>query len=283
MSEIKPIETHYKEYRFRSRLEARWAVFFDAMGIDWKYEDEGFQLGPFGNYLPDFYIPQFDCFIEVKPTPITKTPCFFAGPIDTPNNYRNKIDLSLLSIKSVGNARCRHDSKVKETVDENLDLICESDIIIAYIDTLDTPGTLLEIGYARGLNKRIIVFISGYLMSDDLTDCYFRGPLWYVEDMATEVYSVSSIEEIQLKLHLLFELPNSIQKSIILGETSGKPVIIVSGSPEQREFSIFGRNWDWAKKYNAGQFSIPFLQDCDQFRDATVKFKRARFEHGECG
>ena len=28
--EIKPIETHYKGYRFRSRLEARWAVFFDA-------------------------------------------------------------------------------------------------------------------------------------------------------------------------------------------------------------------------------------------------------------
>ena len=27
---IKPIETNYKGYRFRSRLEARWAVFFDA-------------------------------------------------------------------------------------------------------------------------------------------------------------------------------------------------------------------------------------------------------------
>jgi hypothetical protein len=26
----KAIETHYKGYRFRSRLEARWAVFFDT-------------------------------------------------------------------------------------------------------------------------------------------------------------------------------------------------------------------------------------------------------------
>ena len=28
---IKAIETVYNGYRFRSRLEARWAVFFDAL------------------------------------------------------------------------------------------------------------------------------------------------------------------------------------------------------------------------------------------------------------
>lgn len=32
---IKPIKTQYKGYRFRSRLEARWAVFFDACGVKW--------------------------------------------------------------------------------------------------------------------------------------------------------------------------------------------------------------------------------------------------------
>ena len=32
MSSIQVIETAYKGYRFRSRLEARWAVFFDAIG-----------------------------------------------------------------------------------------------------------------------------------------------------------------------------------------------------------------------------------------------------------
>jgi hypothetical protein len=55
---IKAIETHYKGYRFRSRLEARWAVFFDALGLDWEYEKEGFDLGEHGWYLPDFYLPQ---------------------------------------------------------------------------------------------------------------------------------------------------------------------------------------------------------------------------------
>lgn len=35
---IKAIETSYKGYRFRSRTEARWAVFFDALGVRWEYE-----------------------------------------------------------------------------------------------------------------------------------------------------------------------------------------------------------------------------------------------------
>jgi len=67
-TQIKAIETHYKGYRFRSRLEARWAVFFDAIGIDWEYEKEGYQL-PCGNYLPDFWLPSFSggMFAEVKP------------------------------------------------------------------------------------------------------------------------------------------------------------------------------------------------------------------------
>lgn len=40
--EIKPIETYYNGYRFRSRLEARWAVFFDALGVRYEYEPEGY-------------------------------------------------------------------------------------------------------------------------------------------------------------------------------------------------------------------------------------------------
>lgn len=55
---IKPIETSYKGYLFRSRLEARWAVFFDDLGIDWEYENEGYDLGEFGWYLPDFWLPR---------------------------------------------------------------------------------------------------------------------------------------------------------------------------------------------------------------------------------
>jgi len=53
---VKAIETRYAGCRFRSRLEARWAVFFDAMEIEWQYEPQGFHL-PSGPYLPDFYLP----------------------------------------------------------------------------------------------------------------------------------------------------------------------------------------------------------------------------------
>lgn len=69
MSQIKAIETRYKGYRFRSRLEARWAVFFDALGIRWEYEPQGFVLSDGSPYLPDFHLPTFDggVYVEVKP------------------------------------------------------------------------------------------------------------------------------------------------------------------------------------------------------------------------
>lgn len=51
---IKAIETEYGGHRFRSRLEARWAVFFDALGIRYSYEPEGFSLKYGIKYLPDF-------------------------------------------------------------------------------------------------------------------------------------------------------------------------------------------------------------------------------------
>lgn len=54
---IKAIETKYKGYRFRSRLEARWAIFFDGINIKWEYEKEGYDLGDLGYYLPDFWLP----------------------------------------------------------------------------------------------------------------------------------------------------------------------------------------------------------------------------------
>jgi hypothetical protein len=66
---MKAIETKYKGRRFRSRLEARWAVFFDAMGFKWEYEPEGYAKGGIA-YLPDFLLTlpngkQLYC--EVKP------------------------------------------------------------------------------------------------------------------------------------------------------------------------------------------------------------------------
>lgn len=54
---IKAIETKYDGYRFRSRLEARWAVFFKVLGVPFEYEPEGFVLSDGTPYLPDFWLP----------------------------------------------------------------------------------------------------------------------------------------------------------------------------------------------------------------------------------
>lgn len=56
MADLKPIETFYNGFRFRSRLEARWAVFFDALGVRYEYEPEGFELPNGKYYLPDFRV-----------------------------------------------------------------------------------------------------------------------------------------------------------------------------------------------------------------------------------
>lgn len=55
---MKSIDTLYNGNFFRSRLEARWAYFFDLVGIKYEYEPEGFTNGQGDNYLPDFYLPQ---------------------------------------------------------------------------------------------------------------------------------------------------------------------------------------------------------------------------------
>lgn len=59
------IPTQYKGYRFRSRLEARWAVFLDALNAKWSYEKEGYILEGHW-YLPDFWVEDWNTWIEIK-------------------------------------------------------------------------------------------------------------------------------------------------------------------------------------------------------------------------
>lgn len=63
MSSIQAIETTYNGYRFRSRLEARWAVFFDALGIQWKYEREGYALDPVTFDGVDSFVQEHSCHV----------------------------------------------------------------------------------------------------------------------------------------------------------------------------------------------------------------------------
>ena len=64
---FQPIETVWRGYRCRSRLEARWLVFFDALDIRVRYEQEGYQLSTGEWYLPDLYLPDVGWYAEIKP------------------------------------------------------------------------------------------------------------------------------------------------------------------------------------------------------------------------
>jgi hypothetical protein len=70
---MKAIPTKYKGVSYRSRLEARWAVVFEAMGLEYVYEPEGFEND--GEvYLPDFWVGDPWCaYVAIKPTPANDT------------------------------------------------------------------------------------------------------------------------------------------------------------------------------------------------------------------
>lgn len=63
---FKSIPTEYNGTVYRSRTEARWAVFFTSEYIPFRYETEGFDFDGV-RYLPDFWLPEGKCWFEVKP------------------------------------------------------------------------------------------------------------------------------------------------------------------------------------------------------------------------
>lgn len=100
---VKAIETKFDGYKFRSRIEARWAMVFKLLGQPYEYEKEGYDLG--GEwYLCDFWLPKDAAWIEIKgkkPSRIEvarlrllsqHTQCraayIFFGPIPSPETWR---------------------------------------------------------------------------------------------------------------------------------------------------------------------------------------------------
>lgn len=66
-------EVIYNGQKYRSTLEARWAMFFDLAHIKFVYELQTFYCGTYDDcsdvfYEPDFYLPEYDIYCEVKAT-----------------------------------------------------------------------------------------------------------------------------------------------------------------------------------------------------------------------
>lgn len=84
------MEVSYSGRIFRSRLEARWAVFLDLLQVNWDYEASFYQVGEELFYLPDFYLPDHQLWLEVKGAPFMDTASMakclgsVAGPMRIP-------------------------------------------------------------------------------------------------------------------------------------------------------------------------------------------------------
>ena len=68
---IKPKKTKYGLNIFESVLEARWAVFFDCLGINYIYEPECAEVETgcrIVHHKPDFLLPELRKYIEIKPS-----------------------------------------------------------------------------------------------------------------------------------------------------------------------------------------------------------------------
>ncbi len=78
------IATVYAEHEFRSRLEAKWASFFDTIGWRWTYEPVDAE-----GYIPDFLIQgERPFFVEV-------------GPCVTAEDYRRKAAKAARNIQNL--------------------------------------------------------------------------------------------------------------------------------------------------------------------------------------
>jgi len=88
MNTLSAIETRYNGIVFRSRMEARWAVFMDELNIPYQYEPEAFRIGKV-NYLPDFFLPHMDSFLEIK------------NPVMAENGREKAKELAMASKKKV--------------------------------------------------------------------------------------------------------------------------------------------------------------------------------------
>lgn len=62
-------QVSYSGRIFASGLEARWAILLDLLGLNWDYEPCHYQLSPKIWYLPDFYLPELQIWLEVKGKP----------------------------------------------------------------------------------------------------------------------------------------------------------------------------------------------------------------------
>jgi hypothetical protein len=166
LRDIKPIETVFNGHRFRSRLEARWAVFFHELLPSYEYEIEGFDLGKGLRYLPDFYLPTLDLYVEVKPT------------------FEAITDQDMRKIALFGLSKVKNEKRLLVIVGTPgshqmlLHTVCEEAWQCMSLEYQDNPETLHEVFFdcCSKVTFGGIPFMGGFQLiyspADDYSECY---------------------------------------------------------------------------------------------------------------
>lgn len=93
---LRPKWGKYKNINMRSNWEIWFAQFLDLSGYKWQYEPKRFNLGD-STYTPDFYLPEFDCYIEIKGW----FPIEIKNKIDKFKHLYSRIKLQILMKKDL--------------------------------------------------------------------------------------------------------------------------------------------------------------------------------------
>lgn len=301
---LKPIETVYNGYRFRSRLEARWAVFFDALNIKWSYEEQGFDLDG-ERYLPDFYLHEHNSFIEIKGENVDvgyRTPrIYMAGRMGSANfrdfdidHSGNATDIKPVYRKWRGvsfeycgpfsiNEKAHtgeHGNAFREyTFERCLAGIDRCDVFLAYIGDREAFGTLVEIGYASAKGKKLVVGVDCSLNYGGDPEAEIKD-LWFAAQAADQVFTGNRdciLSQFASFLKKNFDEPREIRLAERLSKISGEGVCLFYGDP----FNLFERAW-WGfgnPKFGHHLKKLPR----DAFKSAALIARQARFEHGQSG
>lgn len=131
---MSPFPIYYRGSRFRSEIEARWAVFWDEVKVLWEYEKRPFPLNT-GFVVPSFWLPEVrgGVWVEVVasyPEPWqqemaeelaqqTKQEVFFLGEVSPPGEESSSWDSAMVFFPENGCfdvdywwCQCRHCKRV---------------------------------------------------------------------------------------------------------------------------------------------------------------------------
>ena len=316
---IQAIETFYKGYRFRSRLEARWAVFFEELGIKWQYEVEGFEL-PGGRYLPDFQLPKWNMFVEVKPPSdiVTKNtanksvymagrmklPCY--RPFDVDQNFSDVFDyprnnvLAEIQPREFCGARIRytgpwrHNGKAHGVLHGSDDVYFNGSDMENYIVRKSMAGIkTCEIFFALFEDKEafgtLVELGAAHAFGKYIVAGFINGlrdwsngddELWFAAHNANKVLS-GTREEIlhQFATMLAVDLPRELKLANELSSQKQCRVAVVYGDPLAAVQEEDGGIVDYIRGYD----DYPMIQSWsrEETYAAALKARQARFEFGQ--